>query len=121
MQRQSPSAAAIPEALQALEPGDAEARVRWLVNFSQQELATLSDYDFVSEQVRMTFIGFEEPWDRRMAFTPEPPRADKKQRRVLRRIQRRVRSCFDALVRNEPLYVDVPRTGHWTIQRISPQ
>jgi hypothetical protein len=112
------------EAFGALAPGGAEARLRWLVNFSQRDLSAMSDQEWMLERLRMMFIAVDWEWARRDIFGPEKRAlgdVDTKQRRVLKVIQMRLRECFDALVRNKPHRVDVPRhAGHWSITRRPP-
>lgn len=139
------NASTLREALQALAPGDAEAKLRWLLDFSQRDLSALSAREWVLERLRIMWIGWRDPWEDRQFFTPQAKTfvsVDAEGRRVLqRRIQHNLRECFESLVRNEPLYVLVPagrgirpgdpvllRTtpparlghGHWTIMRTPP-
>ncbi|MGH8697540.1 MAG: hypothetical protein ACREVS_13745 [Burkholderiales bacterium] len=114
--------AVVREALRSLAPGDAESRLRWLLDLSERDLTGLTDDDWSHLQVQMLFILMRWEWDRRdsfAGFVGTLAVSDQQKRGFRRLLQPQLSALFRALANEDRHEVHLPRrgAGHWVISR----
>jgi len=108
-------------ALDALAPGDAEARLRWMLELSVRDLSRLTDDQWSVLQYQLGFIVSRWPWGGRDHFvlTDADPVSARQRRSFRRLLLPQLRALFRALVEEGRHEVHLPRrgAGHWVISR----
>jgi hypothetical protein len=98
--------------------GDAEARLRWLVDFSQQDLKQLSEDELLEHETLLAFVALENDWSRPSAPAPGASTVEARRlRRSLGRHQSKLRDYFRTLERNEGFYLPMQPRTVWLFQR----
>ena len=116
-------------AIEALAPGDAEARLRWMLELSARDLSRIGEDEWTRLQCQLVFIVTRMDWAGRPmdgagrpGFLPPGdafPVSTKNRRGFTRILQPQLRALFRALVEEGRHEVHLPRhgAGHWVISR----